>query len=455
MTVDKPCHVVAVVGGACSGSVVAERLAERGCQVAVFDQNARPYGKIEDGLPRWHDKQRRMEYGKIDERLDRAGVHYVPNTRLGADVSFTDLATEWGWSVLVLANGAWKDRNLAATGASDVVDRGLVYQNALVYWFNHKNEAAYDGPVYEIKPGTIVVGGGLASIDVIKIVQLELYERALRARGIEDVDAHEMEHAGIPKYCASKGIEDPASLGVEPGVLIYRRRVADMPLASAPKGAKQKVIDRIPMVRKKILDKCQRKFLFTFEPQRLTKEIVIEDGVLKGLILYKTEVEGRKVTSVEGSEHEVRSDLVISSIGSIPEPIAGLEMNGAYYTFKDWDTGEYAGVPGVFGAGNVVTGQGNIKLSVEHGRFVAAHIAESYLGIAADGERDASAAANVGEAGGEQTAAAVAEHLAGKELLSAEAANALLERVRARQSAVGYEGDYKAWMAKVTPSDMQ
>ena len=105
-------HVVGIVGGACAGSVVAEKLAESGCEVVVFEQNRRPYGKIEDGLPRWHAKQRDMEYRKIDARLDRPEVHFVPNTRLGEDLDFLELAKEWGFSVLVLANGAWKDREL-------------------------------------------------------------------------------------------------------------------------------------------------------------------------------------------------------------------------------------------------------------------------------------------------------------------------------------------------------
>ena len=53
-----PSHAVAVIGGACAGSVVAEHLARSGCRVVVFEQNQRPYGKIGDGLPRWHAKQR-------------------------------------------------------------------------------------------------------------------------------------------------------------------------------------------------------------------------------------------------------------------------------------------------------------------------------------------------------------------------------------------------------------
>src|SRR5260370_5745882 len=171
--IDRPAHVVAIVGGAVSGSVAAQILADRGCHVVVFDQHERPYGKIEDGLPRWHTKLRHQEYGKIDQRLTHERIHCVPCTRLGRDLDFEELATAWGFSALLLANGAWRDRPLEVPGVDDYVDRGLVYQNPLVYWFNHKNEQAYCGPRYEIPEGTLCVGGGLASIDVIKIIQLD------------------------------------------------------------------------------------------------------------------------------------------------------------------------------------------------------------------------------------------------------------------------------------------
>ena len=81
--------------------------------------------------------------------------------------------------------------------------------------------------------------------------------------------------------------------------------------------------------------------------------------------------QGGRATPCGGSEHGLRTSLVISSIGSVPEPIAQIEMDGAYYKFKGWDTGEYEPVPNVFAAGNVVTGQGNIKASVDHGRQVS------------------------------------------------------------------------------------
>src|SRR5579863_10171472 len=192
----EPAHVVAVIGAATSGSEIARILAERRATVIVFEQNPRPYGKIEDGLPRWHVKQRREEYEEINQRLDHPNIHFVPLTRMGRDIDFDELRANWGLSAIVLTNGAWRDRPFPVDGADRFVDRGLVYQNPLIYWFNHYLEAAYDGPRYELMPGAAVVGGGLASIDVVKVLQIEMTIAALKARGIA-ADMLALEREGI------------------------------------------------------------------------------------------------------------------------------------------------------------------------------------------------------------------------------------------------------------------
>src|SRR6202047_4207285 len=94
-------YFVAIVGGAIAGSVAAEILADRGIRVAVFEQNKRPYGKIEDGLPRWHVEQRRQEYGNIDARLKKPGIFFLPCTKVGRDLDFQDLCDNWGFSVVI------------------------------------------------------------------------------------------------------------------------------------------------------------------------------------------------------------------------------------------------------------------------------------------------------------------------------------------------------------------
>src|ERR1700730_13703440 len=179
-------HVVAVIGAATSGSEIARVLAERRVIVVVFEQNPRPYGKIEDGLPRWHVKQRRDEYEEINQRLEHPNIHYMPLTRMGRDIDFNEMRETWGLSAVVLTNGAWRDRPFPVDGADQFIDRGLVYQNPLIYWFNHYPEKDYNGPRYELTPGAIVVGGGLASIDVVKVLQIEMTLKALAARGITE-----------------------------------------------------------------------------------------------------------------------------------------------------------------------------------------------------------------------------------------------------------------------------
>ena len=56
-------------------------LADRGVIAVVFEQNQRPYGKIEDGLPRWHEALREKEYETIDAKLSRPGIQFIPNTK--------------------------------------------------------------------------------------------------------------------------------------------------------------------------------------------------------------------------------------------------------------------------------------------------------------------------------------------------------------------------------------
>lgn len=448
---ERAAHVVGIVGGAVSGSVAAEVFAKRGCEVVVFEQNDRPYGKIEDGLPRWHTKLRRQEYDKIDARLKHDRIHFVPRTRLGRDIDFEDLATSWGLSALLLANGAWRDRPLEVPGVDAYVGRGLVYQNPIIYWFNHKNEKAYAGPRHEIPDGALCIGGGLASIDVIKVIQLEIYERALRKRGVETTLA-EMEHEGIAKLLEKKKI-DRASLGVTGGTLIYRRRAEDMPLADTPANATPEQLAKAEGVRRKILEVCQRKFLFAFQERRLSQKAIAQGDRLVGVVASETRVEGRRAEPIAGTEHEIRAPLVVSSIGSVPDKIPGIKMKGETYMYKSWDTGEYDGLPAVWGLGNVVTGKGNIRDSFEHGDFVAKHVAESYLGV---GEtRDVEGLTAPAETAAAARAESLHRHLAAAPPLQPDRVRAILGRVRDRQRAVGYEGHYAAWMAKVTPPDLE
>jgi NADPH-dependent glutamate synthase beta subunit-like oxidoreductase len=444
-------YYVAVIGAATSGSVAAELLADKGIHVAVIEQNNRPYGKIEDGLPRWHSQQRKQEYGLIDARLKKPGVRFVPGTKVGRQIEFHDFCDGWGFSAVILANGAWRDRDLGIPGADKFIGKGLLYQNPLIYWYNHKNEKTYDGPRYDTPDGTVVVGGGLASIDVVKILQLENYERALATRGVH-VEMHELEKKGIPAICKANGI-DPASLGVQGCLLIYRRREQDMPLAQPPDNATPEQIAKTEQVRLKLLRLAREKFLFRVQDCTVVTGLLEENGQMVGLKVARTKVEGRKAEPIPGSEYELRAPLVISSIGSVPEILPGVAMKGEYYTFSGEDIPRYTGCERVFGVGNVVTGQGNIRVSLVHSQRVTAHLIENYLNVgASDGDL-----APLYEAA-EERAAAQTESMIEKIMelpsLSSEEVAAIDARIGERQKSLGY-ADYNSWIAKITPPDLE
>ncbi|HTW24208.1 MAG TPA: FAD-dependent oxidoreductase [Candidatus Baltobacteraceae bacterium] len=444
-------HFVAIIGGAVSGSVAAEILADRGVRVAVIDQNKRPYGKIEDGLPRWHVEQRKQEYERINARLRKPNVSFVPCTRLGREIEFKDLCENWGFSAIILANGAWRDRDLGVPGADKFLGKGLAYQNPFIYWYNHKNEKEYSGAKYETPDEAVVVGGGLASIDVVKVLQIENYQRAMKARGIE-ASMHELEK-GIPAACKAHGIK-PEDLGVKGCLLVYRRREQDMPLAQPPDYATPDQIAKTEMVRQKMLKLARDRYLFRFQERRIPLGFAEENGRVVGLQVGETKVEGRKAELIPGSETVIPTTLVVSSIGSVPEKIPGVEMKGDYVTFVDEELPRYAVAHHVFGVGNVVTGQGNIRVSLVHSQKVTNHLIENYLGIG-DPNGDISGIYDAAEkkaAGQTQTIEKKVEALPG---LSDAQVGALEKRIRELQAKAGYTSDYDSWIAKVTPPDLE
>jgi len=445
----RPYHFVAVIGGAIAGSVAAEILADNGIHVVVIEQNKKPYGKIEDGLPRWHREQRKQEYSRIDARLKKPGVFFLPSTRLGRDLDFQDLCDNWGFSAVVLANGAWRDRELGIPGAEALIDEGLVYQNPFIYWYNHKDEEDYTGPHYQAPDEALVVGGGLASIDVVKILQLENYERALRARGVE-TDVFELETKGVPAVCKMHGIA-PDDLGVRGCLLIYRRRRQDMPVAQPPDNATPDQIAKTELIRQKMLRLAQAKYLFRVQDRRVSTGLLIEDGRLVGLKVAETKVEGRKAEPVTGSEYQLRAPMVISSIGSVPKEIPGIAMKGEYYDFNHEPLPRYGGSEHVFGVGNVVTGQGNIRSSLLHSQEATTKLIETYIGVA-DGDTASARFYADAEARGTAQGLAVRDRVQVIRGLSYHEVAAIEERIRAFQERVGYTGDYDSWIANATPA---
>lgn len=362
-------HIAVIIGGAVAGSEAAYQLSEKGITTIVVEKNTLPYGKIEDGLPKWHVKLRNREIDRINQKLNHPLVHYVPNTELGKSISL-DIFLGWDADAIILANGAWKDRPLSIDGIDQFEGKGFYYQNDFIYWFNHQHEPNYNGPQYEIKNNAVIVGGGLASIDCAKAIMFHLVNNALNQRGF-NTNLFELEH-GIPKVLNKIGVQFE-ELGIEPCTIYYRKRFEDMSLAS-PKGNTPEDILKAEKTRLKILDHNKNKFLFKVEACSTVKDVIVENGQLKGIEFNRTSVENGKYKVLDES-FKVHSPFIISSIGSIPEPIKGVTMQNETY---DIDKVSYKikNYNNVYALGNAVTGRGNINQSLKNATEVAQIVAE-------------------------------------------------------------------------------
>lgn len=173
-----------------------------------------------------------------------------------------------------MANGAWRDRPLPVPDAEKYVGKGLVYQNQLIVWFNHLHDKAYQGTQYQVGDGIAVFGGGLASIDVLKLLSLGTVLNYLKKKGITP-HLEELEQTGIPDWLKvtrhDGGGDRPQGLHAVLLLLPGRRR----PLAEIPADATPEKKAKVEGARKKIVDKATEKFGFKLEPLCAPESLIV------------------------------------------------------------------------------------------------------------------------------------------------------------------------------------
>jgi ferredoxin--NADP+ reductase len=437
-------HLIAIFGGAVSGAEAAWQLAQADITSVVFDQNALPYGKIEDGLPKWHAKLRDKEEAAINEKLSHPLVHFVPNVKLGEDLHFEEVHNNWGFTAILLATGAWKDRPLAIQDIDNYVGKGLYYQNPFMYWFNHCHEPDFKGENLSIHDGALVIGGGLASVDVCKTLMILTVQKALAKRGIDE-DIFSLERS-IAKVLDKHGLQFE-DLGVKACTLVYRRRVKDMPLYPGPTETPEEIA-KAERVREKIIQNARDKYFFEVLPNHVAVDKIVEKGNLTGLVLRKTKSEGRKLTEVPGSDYSFKTKLVVSSIGSVPEEIPGVPWKGTVFDVNECECCRVQGYENVFALGNAVTGRGNIKESMAHGRSITQALSENYLFDPETNlqdqlrDKEATVGGNIGH---------ILDRFHPLDPPKEACRLATLKKVEALQKLVGFDGDITNWVEKNRP----
>ena len=224
-----------------------------------------------------------------------------------------------------------------------------------------------------------------------------------------------------------------------------------MPLSPLPTDTPEQ-LQKAQAVRKKIMDNFLSKYLFKFEPCWAPVDKIVEGGQLTGIVFQKTKIENGKVVPIDGELKEFRSPLVISSIGSLPEKIPGIPDRGSTFAVNQDDCCRLDGYSNVFALGNAVTGRGNIKESMIHGKEVALAVMDHHLDWQ---EEDYENWLRLSEGQIEQQVTNIAVQINKQQFLPAQVINSIQEKIEALQQSAGYQGDFMDWAKKNLPERLE
>jgi glutamate synthase (NADPH/NADH) small chain len=153
---------VAVVGSGPAGLAVAHALNRAGCNVTVYEKDARPGGLLRYGIPDF-----KLEKWVVNQRVDlmrQDGVVFECGVNVGTDISYRFLNDRF--KAIVLATGAGVPRDLAVPG------RELEGIHFAMHFLGQQNRAIGGEPVASpcvtaTGKRVVVIGGGDTGSDCV------------------------------------------------------------------------------------------------------------------------------------------------------------------------------------------------------------------------------------------------------------------------------------------------
>jgi putative selenate reductase YgfK subunit len=312
---------VAIIGAGPAGLTAAYFLALKGYRLTVIDALPMAGGMMMVGIPRY-----RLPREVIDREvamIEDLGVEFRFNTRFGTDITFEKLKKE-GFEAFLLAIGAHDSYKMRVKGEDDfprVLD-AITFLRRVALGERHM-------------PGkrVAVLGGGNTAIDAART-------------------------------CIRLGCE-----GVS---IVYRRTRSEMPANM-----------------EEVLQAEEEGIRFSFLSGPV--EILGHNGRVTALACVRTELGPpdesgrRRPVPVEGSRFEIEIDAVISAIGQMVDP-SGMETAKDLKwtrrgTIKSETVSTATDMPGVFAAGDAVSGPATVVEAIGGGKRAAEAIDRYLCGL--------------------------------------------------------------------------
>ncbi len=320
---------VGIVGSGPAGLSAAGDLVRHGHAVTVFEALHEIGGVLLYGIPEFRLPKEivRQEVNV----LRQMGIDFQTNVVIGKTVTIDELMTEEGYDAILIATGAGLPKFLDVPGEHLV---GVYSANEFLTRVNLMRgyDPAYDEPVYDCRGKDVaVVGGGNTAMDAVRTA---------------------------------------CRLGARTSYLIYRRSEKEMPArAEEARHAKDEGIE----------------FRCLTNPVAFLGD---DKGRLRGVRCIRMELGApdasgrRSPVPIPGSEFELPIEMAVIALGTGANPLVqsttpDLQTNRKGYIAADPKT-LATSKPGVFAAGDIVTGAATVILAMAAGRTAARSI-HAYL----------------------------------------------------------------------------
>lgn len=145
---------IAVIGGGPAGLTAAHWLSKKGYKVTVFEQNGEAGGMLLRGIPEF--RLNKDVVRKEIARLERAGITFVYNAKVGRDPSIDDLLEDY--DRIVVASGTQLSKTLPIEGFR--TQKVLLAVNFMEK-VNARQNVSLSGNV-------VVIGGGSVAVDTAR-----------------------------------------------------------------------------------------------------------------------------------------------------------------------------------------------------------------------------------------------------------------------------------------------
>ncbi len=333
---------VAVIGGGPASLSCAYQLTLKGHDVTVFDEHEHLGGMMRYGIPGFRTPRDVLD-AEIQRILD-LGVKARLKTRVGTDVTLEQIRQEF--DAVFLGMGAQAGRALPI---ADAEAPNVVTATAFLKAFN-------DGRLQHVGKRVVVVGGGDTSIDVATV--------ARRLGHISHAKPTDAEHA-----IAGRMAHDVAEISAKEGAEVTLTSVFNIDKMQANKHEIEQALAEGIHIHGSLV------------PVGIVRGA---DGRATALRVAKCEAKfvGAKleIKNIEGSEHDIEADLIVSAIGQAVD-FTGLEQfnngKGAVSTDRNYVVN---GQPGVFAGGDIIRPH-LLTTAIGHGSIAADGIHNYMLGL--------------------------------------------------------------------------